>query len=213
MVNNILKTQWIELCSNYTSDSHTIYRIYDEIVEEHSAKGRHYHTLEHISAMLTLVSEFSERVSNYNSLRFAIWYHDIVYNPFKKDNEALSAEKAKDHAGLLRLPEEMKHAIVSLILCTAGHTLVKEEDDFDTRLMVDSDLAILGAHRDEYEGYAKKIRKEYQLIPGFIYKKKRKALLEQFIEIPVLYKTTELRARFEERARENITHELEILSL
>ncbi|WP_444893872.1 hypothetical protein ACJJIE_05695 [Microbulbifer sp. TRSA001] len=40
------------------------------------------------------------------------------------------------------------------------------------KLLVDVDLAILGASKEAYDGYETQVRKEYRLVPSIVYKKK-----------------------------------------
>ncbi|MCB0087254.1 MAG: hypothetical protein KDE54_05020, partial [Caldilineaceae bacterium] len=74
----------------------------------------------------------------------------------------------------------------------------------DQALLVDIDLAILGAESERFEEYEAQIRAEYSDVPSPLFRRKRRQILEGFLARSSIYATPELRQRFEERARQNI---------
>lgn len=74
----------------------------------------------------------------------------------------------------------------------------------DAQLLVDIDLAILGASKSRYDQYEKQVRFEYQWVDEVLYRHKRAQLLEQFLSRPTLYLTEAFQARFEDIARANL---------
>ena len=70
----------------------------DELVAAYTAPGRHYHNLAHIEDCLGALA----RVDNLSAaereiLVEAIWWHDVVYDATRADNEELSARLAEAH--------------------------------------------------------------------------------------------------------------------
>ena len=70
----------------------------DELVAAYTAPGRHYHNLTHIEDCLGALA----RVDNLSAaereiLVEAIWWHDVVYDATRADNEELSAQLAEQH--------------------------------------------------------------------------------------------------------------------
>ncbi len=68
----------------------------DELVAAYTAPGRHYHNLAHIEdclAALARVENLSPREREI--LSEAIWWHDVVYDATRADNEELSAQLAE----------------------------------------------------------------------------------------------------------------------
>jgi predicted metal-dependent HD superfamily phosphohydrolase len=47
----------------------------------------------------------------------------------------------------------------------------------DSQLVVDIDLAILGASRTRYEEFERQVRREYRWVPGPLYRRNRAAIL------------------------------------
>ena len=76
----------------------------------------------------------------------------------------------------------------------------------------DADLSILGKPRAEYITYMDNVRKEYKMYPDFMYNKGRIKVLEGFLAMDRIYKTTFFHKNFETQAKDNITFEIKKLS-
>ena len=148
--------------------------------------GRHfastplaYHNVNHIIYMLTLYDQaFSAHLSVEDDrlMRWAIWYHDVVYDPSARDNEERSAEMAVRHFDGLGDTDKLS----ALIMSTKKHNPVTDLQ----RMLVDLDLAILaGLPRDYYE-YSSAIRAEYSVYGDDDYCRGRAAALEGLINGP-----------------------------
>ena len=83
--------------------------------------------------------------------------------------------------------------------------------DADAQLVVDIDLSILGASMDDYARYVEGVRKEYAHVPGSLFNRGRRMLLEQFLARERIFLTSVF-APLEQRARENLRHELQSLN-
>ena len=57
-------------------------------------KHRAYHNLEHVNDCLNQLDNFESEITDKHIIEMAIWYHDIIYNPYGKNNELKSAEEA-----------------------------------------------------------------------------------------------------------------------
>ena len=77
---------------------------------------------------------------------------------------------------------------------------------------MDIDISILGSEESRYEVYCEKIRKEYKWVPGIIYRRKRKEILQRFLQRDRLYFTDFYYSRLEEKARMNIAKEIDRLT-
>ena len=88
--------------------------------------------------------------------------HDAIYDPHRADNEEASAQLARSMLGPVGVPEEMLAAIDRLIEVTRHAAMPASEDEC---LMVDIDLAILGARSERYAQYRAQVRQEYRHVP------------------------------------------------
>ena len=75
-------------------------------------------------------------------------------------------------------------------------------------VLLDADLAILGAAASEYKAYSRAIRQEYSWVPDREYRWGRKQVLDRFLQRNRIYYTSELFLALEERARDNLQGEI-----
>jgi predicted metal-dependent HD superfamily phosphohydrolase len=206
-----LEGQWYALIQTFSDDQDLAGEMFTEITERYTALGRHYHTLAHLAHLLRLFQEHRYLVQDQAAVQFAIWYHDLVYDPLKADNERLSADIAGQRLHSLSVPDPVILKVKRLIVATRQHALHPEKEDFDSQFFLDCDLAILGADRERYAEYMQEIRLEYSIVPLSDYSEGRKAMLQRFLAREAIYGTAEFQERFEEQARSNMQFELILL--
>jgi len=180
-----------------------------DLARRYTEPSRAYHTLTHIAAMLAVVSEFVDAASDPLALRLAVWFHDVIYDARRRNNEAESARYARGVLEAAALSASSLASVERLILATKSHEAAP--DDGDAALLLDADLAILGAAPADYNRYAQAIRKEYAWVREDRYREGRRKVLNSFLERPRLYHTPALFARLEQAARANLTRESETL--
>jgi predicted metal-dependent HD superfamily phosphohydrolase len=167
---------------------------------------RTYHTLAHVAHVLAELD--GAGVTDAAAL-WAAWLHDVVYVPGRPDNEALSAARAEAALASLGL-ERLAPRVAALVRATRDH--VAAEDDAGALLLLDADLAILGAAPDAYRAYADGVAREHGGIPRFLYRRGRRRFLAAMLERPFIFRTAHFRERHERRARENLARELASLT-
>ena len=94
---------------------------------------------------------------------------------------------------------------VSLILKTKTHDA---GDDPDAKVLLDADLAILGANENAYRYYAQQIRQEYDWVPDTTFAARRAEILERFLARERIYSTENFFAKYETQARANLRESL-----
>ena len=179
---------------------------YNSILNQYSEAYRAYHNAEHISDCLEKLDLFGEAIKNRNVIELAIWFHDLVYNPYGKHNELKSARAAVDFLKRNGSDEALIREVTGLILATQHTAIATSEEE---KIIADIDLSILGAPPDVYDRYSENIRKEYRRIPALIFRKKRKEVLKQFLDRKPLFQIPLFREKFEQQARDNINRELQ----
>lgn len=204
----MLRQTFIEMTQKYTDDIQLPEKLWDEVERNYSNKKRHYHTLIHLDNLYKQLTGVRNHIEDWDTILFSLFYHDIIYNPSSADNEEKSARLAKERLQLLSFPADKISKCVSQILATKGHS---KSSDNDTNLFTDADLSILGENWDSYSDYFKKIRKEYSIYPDFVYNSGRKKVLNHFMNMESIYKTSPFSHKFEKSARENLTKELRSL--
>lgn len=168
---------------------------------------RRYHTRAHIEACLALLAARSDLSDvERRRLEWAIWWHDALYDPRASDNEARSAELAgRDLPGLGASAEDVEE-VMRLIRLTTGHQVAP--GDRLGAVLVSIDLSVLGAKPATYDAYARAVREEYRHAPHAVWRAGRAAVLQRFLEAPVIFPDPELRAALETSARANLAREL-----
>lgn len=204
-----LSADWRALTCACGSEVETAERWLGVLTRHYSAPGRHYHNLHHVAEMLRLLGQLG-RGANHDALRFAAWFHDAVYDTRSKTNEEESAALAERALGELGLPHEGVEAVRRLILATKRHDA--EGDAHDLGLFLDADLSILGSEEETYVAYSEAIRREYAWVPNAAYREGRLKVLTNFLARERLFYTEPLAARFESRARNNLSNEIRALS-
>jgi predicted metal-dependent HD superfamily phosphohydrolase len=200
-----LRARWHEHLAGYPSPK--LDAIFDEIVSRHSEPHRAYHNLQHVEQVLDVVDYLARFAVDLRSVRLAAWFHDIVYDPRGPDNEAASALLSREL--LAEIGYMSKSAVEAMIFATREHDL--DGADFDTMILIDADLAILGSPPETYAAYSAAIRKEYFWVPEARYYSGRSQVLERLLGRKSIYGLPLMRDQFEERARENMKAELESL--
>jgi predicted metal-dependent HD superfamily phosphohydrolase len=180
------------------------------LIEKYSEEHRFYHNLSHIRAMLEAAEKFKDKFADYDSVRLAVWFHDAIYEPKVRTNEAESAALAVNILAQLNVPKAQIERVEKMILATEKHDATGL--DADGKLFLDMDLGILGAGAKVYKRYAEAIRQEYSFAPENLYRERRREVLRAFLHREFIYYTNDLRGLLEERARANIANEIEELS-
>jgi len=182
-----------------------------ELVAAYAEPHRHYHTLDHIAALLRLLDEHGAGATGRDAIRLAILFHDAIYDPARQDNEAASAAMAQRRLSDLGFPQPVIVKVERLILATR-HGIETPAGDADLDLLVDLDLAVLAAPEAEYRAYADAIRREYAIYPDAVYRPGRRRVLESFLARDRIYRSERLRALWEASARANLAREIAELS-
>ncbi|HSH05000.1 MAG TPA: N-methyl-D-aspartate receptor NMDAR2C subunit [Anaerolineae bacterium] len=175
----------------------------------YTEEGRYYHSAQHIWDLLAGLERFKAYVDDEGLVALAIWFHDVVYNPWAQDNEARSAEYARDSLVELGVEQTRAERVATLILATSGHVAT---EDTDCQLFLDLDLMGLGAEPSVYQKQSEDIRREYQMVPEPLYRAGRRHILEEFIKRERLYYTPPLYELYESQARLNLQQEIEELT-
>ncbi len=163
-----------------TGDSPTARTEWAAVVTAWSEPHRRYHDLRHLAAVLGLVGELGAAADDPAAVALAAWYHDVVYDPRRGDNEQVSAERAR--AGLRGLvPAGRLEEVVRLVLLTAGHDAAP--GDADGAVLCDADLAVLAAPPEAYAGYASAVRAEYGHLSDEVFTAGRIAVLESLVAL------------------------------
>jgi len=149
-----------------------------------SEPHRQYHTVQHLQECLALADAWGAQLSREQKamLDLALWFHDAIYETRSNQNEARSASLAESslfHSGISR---EYAKTVARMVLATA-HNTPTEPGDYLTDILLDIDLAILGAAPARFAEYERQIRSEYSWVDDETFEAGRGKVLTQFREM------------------------------
>ena len=199
---------FLHLVNKYSNNNELATNLWLEIFTRYSEPKRHYHTIAHLENIVNDLTEVKTKIDDWDTLLFAVFYHDIIYKASSSTNEADSAKLAMQKLSEIGYSSEKIAKCSNMILATKAH---EHSEDNDTNYLVDADLAILGSSQYDYQKYAEEIREEYTVYPDFMYNNGRRKALQHLLQMESIYKTDHFIKQYEKAARINILNELEEL--
>jgi predicted metal-dependent HD superfamily phosphohydrolase len=182
----------------------------DRLLARHREKHRRYHTATHVAWVIRHVDELAaaEPFEHLDEVVAAAFYHDAIYEPASPANERASARLARRDLAALGWPEDAVERIGAMIEATEHGHPGNGVPSGDTAILLDADLAILGADPAGYSAYVAGVRAEYRHVTDDDWRAGRADVLRRFLERPTIYVTTTAQDRWEARARANLAAEL-----
>jgi predicted metal-dependent HD superfamily phosphohydrolase len=187
------------------AECETFSRLQAAYAEGHRA----YHTARHIDECVSLLDDLKDLCAHPAEVECALWFHDAIYEPMSKTNEERSAAWAAEVLGEAGAQPDAVDRVRSHIMVTR-HVALPADDD--SKLVVDIDLAILGADPSRYAEFERDVRREYKWVPGILYRSKRAEILQSFLNRPRIYHSELMFERFEQKARFNLSAAVQTLT-
>ncbi|CAH0299201.1 HD domain-containing protein [Pseudomonas brassicacearum] len=181
---------------------------YEKLLRHYGEPHRAYHNLQHLKECLQVRRVVNAACQAPAEIDLALWFHDAIYDPLRSDNELRSAQWLDDVARDSGLGDETRRRLYDLVMVTRHDGAPKSADE---AVLVDTDLAILGASFERFEEYDQQIRREYQFVPLPVYRQKRRQVIEGFLERGRIYTTAAYFEAFEQQARANLARAIERL--
>lgn len=189
---------------------------FDGLLARHREKHRRYHTVTHVAWVVRHVEELVNAVHAGPSevdpdvAVAAAFYHDAVHEPRSPAaaNERASARLARRDLLELGWPADRSERVGTMIEATATHL---DPPDATTAVLFDADLSVLGADPAGYDDYVRNVRAEYAHVDDAAWAAGRSEVLRGFLDRETIFATEPGRARWEARARANLTAELATL--
>jgi predicted metal-dependent HD superfamily phosphohydrolase len=181
---------------------------FSRIITAYSESHRHYHTFSHIGYCLAEFDRVRNLCDSPDEVEFAIWLHDVVYDPSASENEEMSAKIAGEILSESGCSEIKAKRVRELILITKH---IQYPATIYEQIIVGIDLSILGQPGDIFDEYERNIRAEYSWVPEEAYRIGRSKVLRDFLERPSIYYTDGFVNLYEKEARANILKALAAL--
>lgn len=201
-----LRERWTALVGGLPAAAATL----EHLLAAYGDPVRRHHDLRHLTEVLDVVDELAPLAEDADAVLLAAWFHDVVYEPARGDNEEASAALAEALLPSLGVPAARVAAVGRLVRLTATHGAAP--DDADGVVLCDADLAVLGAGVARYADYAAGVRVEYAHVPDDAFATGRTVVLSSMLERNPLFRTPAAQQRWEDAARRNMAAELRWLS-
>ena len=182
--------------------------LYEQLIARYAEPHRHYHTGQHLDECFAYFAEIGGLAAHPAEVELALWFHDAIYEPRRGDNEARSADWARQAALQAGINGEAAQRVYALVMATRHDAVPGGRDE---EVLVDIDLSILGAPPARFDEYERQVRAEYGWVPEFLYRRKRREILEAFVARAAIYATAPMQARLEAAARANLARSIERL--
>ncbi|MCK6470149.1 MAG: metal-dependent phosphohydrolase [Planctomycetes bacterium] len=204
-----IRAHWVRAAHACGIDAAAAAEGYAELRRRYAEPQRAYHTWAHLQHLFDQLAPAGEELPC--TTCWAGFYHDAVYDPHAKDNEAASARLASERLNAWSVEALIIEKTARLIEATADHLHARAEDG-ETARFLDADLSILGAAPEAYLAYAQAVRGEYAFVPEAEFRAGRTAFLKKLLDAPKIFRTPAFAARLEGQARANIENELSALN-
>ncbi|MCR6475094.1 N-methyl-D-aspartate receptor NMDAR2C subunit [Variovorax sp. ZS18.2.2] len=176
-----------------------------ELQRRYGEPQRRYHTMQHLGECLAWFEHEKALAERPGEVALALWFHDAIYDVHAHDNEARSADWAREALRAAGASEEAVERIHALVMATR-HDAVPEGRDAE--LLIDIDLSILGAEPARFAEYERQVHAEYAFVPDEVRLPRRRAILQRFLDRDAIYATPRMHALLEARARTNLQHSI-----
>lgn len=177
------------------------------LCKSYGHQDRYYHHLQHVLDCLKVFSSFRFLAERPAEIKLALWFHDIVYDSQRQDNEVRSVLLLRDVLTRVNVAIDIVQRIETMIMATKSHACT----DGDISLLLDVDLSILGMSPFKFQRYDRAIRLEYAWLADHPYAVARLHVLQTFLNRPSIYQNLAVRHCFEQQARQNIQDKIQSL--
>ena len=127
-----MQNRFIHLLQRYTSDQSYIDDLWTQLQQCYTEKHRAYHNLSHLEELFHYFDRYINELVDPDMVSFSIFYHDIIYHIWQKDNEEKSAKMAAQQLQKLKVKPLFLEGIQHQILATTS----QGEDDKDVTFLL-----------------------------------------------------------------------------
>jgi predicted metal-dependent HD superfamily phosphohydrolase len=175
-----------------------------ELAAAYAEPHRAYHGASHIAEVLAWFDRVFADVGWQDppAVYVAVVFHDAIYVPGAKDNEARSADWVR-RSGLAC---DLARA-AALVELTASHGH-NASVDRDAALFLDCDMAILGASPAAFDAYDAAIAREYAAVPAEAFRAGRRTFLQGVLAMPRIFLSDYFHELLDGAARSNLARAL-----
>jgi predicted metal-dependent HD superfamily phosphohydrolase len=208
-----VETVWTDAVCLLGGDQEVAAAAAADLGARYAESHRRYHDSLHVRAVVrdvaVLAQELHLPAEERAVLTIAAGAHDVVYDGHPGDDERRSASWVRHWLARAGVGEAHTARVEELVLATTAHSA--SPADPAAWVLLDADLAILGADPHVYDRYRLAVREEYAALDEPAWRAGRTAVMSGLLARDPLYGTRAARRRWEAAARANIARELDSL--
>lgn len=211
-----LQHRWNQLTDSLNEEVRN--KWWETILTKYTEATRKYHNVIHIHKMFQHFDAYHEFLSSPEAVEYAIYFHDLEYDPKTGDNEEKSIELFQQFATEAGIIDntELVTKVKELIELTKTHSTDEHKSvgafgKDDKHFFLDFDVSVLGSDENEYNLYTSQICEEYSFLSSDTYNFLRAKVLKSFLQIPNIFATKQFRENYENQAKSNIRQEISSL--
>ncbi len=159
----------------------------------------YYHTWTHVCSLVSIYNNIIPKITLSPEAILAIYYHDVIYDPTRTDNEKKSADFAVSE--MKGAPQASLDKIRTIIEGTKGHN---NPIDKDMAFFLDMDLVMLGVSYETFMDVGCRIRREYSFVDDATFEMGRVAFFKKMLSRKCIYHTYQFYKLFEKQAQSNM---------
>ncbi len=175
-------------------------QVFEALSRHYGDASRHYHDGGHIAVCLAAYDEAVPVLGVDDAVEMALWFHDAIFVPGARDNEARSAEWFASVASGY-LPATFISDVGALILATDHR---EAPQGFQAQFAVDVDLWGLSQPWDAFFADTHDLRCEAAHANDEAFARGQGGFLRTLANRPHIYSTAHFQSLFEKDARQNI---------
>lgn len=199
-----LRDRYCDLVARLGGNESAATAAFDAVHNAWNSDARSYHSVEHLVDCLYQLDMAKAATVATDVVEFALWYHDVVYDPRARGNEERSAQMLLNDAAWLGLPSRVASAAADLVRATAHANGAAAQPSTEAALILDIDLSIFGRDVLRFMDFEYGVEEEYAHVSEFWFRLRRGQFLAALLKRPQLFRTETFRARYEQLARAQI---------
>jgi predicted metal-dependent HD superfamily phosphohydrolase len=184
---------------------------FESVVSRYRLPGRHYHGVRHVRWVVRHVTDLAPATDDLGAVIAAAFFHDVIYDPTRNDNEMASAQLADRALTELSWESDRRRHVTELVLATIDHDVDSDGCSPDSQVLLAADLAVLAGEPAKYSDYVRGVRGEYFHVDDEAWRTGRSAVLRGLLGRRHLFAEALDLDEWEQRARANIAAELAML--
>jgi predicted metal-dependent HD superfamily phosphohydrolase len=154
-------------------------RWWRRVRDNYAHHSRYYHSLDHLEEMFGWYDELLPHINAPTEVALAMFFHDVIYDATRGDNEELSAVLFADFAKEAAMDAGSAERVAAWIRRTSSHLSGPAAGDL--ALFLDVDLAVLGRPPAGYAEYTLEIRREYHHVAWNVFVEKRRDVMRGYM--------------------------------